>query len=68
MSDIDDTIEKLDKALAICDDLGKIHQKLADEHRDLMRAAFNLCRLVERDTTEFNELWDLCKDYDPTPE
>ena len=45
---------------------------LQSDHRALMRAAFNFCNLMEGfDTsvimwTDWEALWKLCKDYDPT--
>ena len=43
-------------------ELGK---QLQSDHRDLMRAAFNLCMTTPR-PNDWNDLWALCKGYDPT--
>lgn len=40
-------------------ELGK---QLQADHRDLMRAAFNLC--TSKYPTSHDTLWDLCKNYD----
>ena len=65
---------RLDEAIAKLADL-------QDDHRDLMRAAYNFCvseltiadmhddRKIKSqldDDPEWRDLWNLCKDYDPT--
>ncbi len=45
-----------------------LYADLVVEHRALMRAAFDLCFVMnEGYDGKWSALWELCKDYDPTP-
>ncbi len=46
--------------------ISKWNTRTDDDYRALMRAAYDMCRLVDRNgpSDEFNALWKLCKDYE----